>query len=217
MARAGRSRCQQGALARSHIVIAPSVTFQIPYFLILRNKTDWSVSHPLLRIIKAMQSSSTTQAVACSYGPAATADELRDIHRSSVIRHAGILADDKLSADAKIMAYFKDLRSFMENHQFRGCPYTNALSVSRGKDEKITQEVLDHKEFVREFFIAISGEITPSQRAQHVGEHLFLIYSGATTESQNLRAIWPIERALDIVKQILIEEKAYKKIETVSV
>ncbi len=154
-----------------------------------------------------MLSSTSTSAVACNLGSTETIDELRKIHRASVIRHASILADDTKAAETKIIDYFSDLKSFMENHQFRGCPYTNALSASRGKDPKIVQEVLEHKEFSREFFISISQEITSHERATLIGEYLFLLYSGATTESQNLKAIWPIQRAIGLVEQLMIDEK----------
>jgi len=164
-----------------------------------------------------MQNSTATKAVACNFGPAATVSELQDIHRASVIRHASILADAKKTTPQKIISYFEDLQAFMENNFFRGCPYSNALAASRGVDEEVVKEVLDHKEFTREFFIALSQDITISDRAPHVGEHLFLLYAGATTESQNLRAIWPIQRSLQIVKQILIEEQAYKNLEQVGI
>jgi len=36
-----------------------------------------------------------------------------------------------------------------------------------------------------------------------MGETLFLLYSGATTEAQNLRATWPVDRALRCAEKLV--------------
>ncbi len=154
----------------------------------------------------------STAAVACDLGTTLSAQELQELHRASVIRHANILADNTTNAETKIIAYFNDLLSFLESHRFQGCSFSNSLVINASSDPKITKEVNDHKEFTREFFISLSSELTTPSRINHLGEHLFLLYSGATTEAQNLQDTWPVERSIEIVRQLLLDEQEIKEI-----
>ncbi len=148
---------------------------------------------------------------ACSLSKKTSATELQEIHKASVARHASILAETRQDATAKMIQYFQDLQTFLERNQFQGCPYTNALFASYGTNAEIVQQVINHKKFIRNFLITLSAEITTPCRAELTGEHLFLLYSGATTECQNLRDTWPVERALEMVQQILQTELALKE------
>ncbi len=153
-----------------------------------------------------------TVAVACDLTPISSPEELRELHKASVIRHANILADSETSAKDKIIAYFEDLLSFLAAHQFSGCPFGNALVASHRTNPEVFQEVSDHKEFTREFLVSLASELTTPCRSVHVGEHLFLLYTGATTESQNLHTIWPAERAVEVVTQLVHDELEMKEL-----
>ena len=152
----------------------------------------------------ATSTSSTfsTIASACPLINISSADELAEIHTHSVIKHAHILAGIETSKE-KITNYFVQLKVFLESNNYQGCPYSNALVASKGADPVIAKEVKDHKQFMREFFISLAYEIVEIEEAKFLGENLFLLYSGATTESQNFKEIWPVEHSLNIVKRLL--------------
>lgn len=94
----------------------------------------------------------------------------------------------------KVERYFESLGEYLQANDFRGCPYSNTATIARG-EESIIREVRQHKERVRSFFRQLAGEIRSAESAGQLGDALFLLYSGATTEAQNLREIWPVEVA----------------------
>jgi len=144
----------------------------------------------------------STIASACPLINISSASELAKIHESSVIKHARIIAGSETSKE-KIVSYFNELKVFLEVNNFQGCPYSNALVATKGQDPDIVREVQDHKEFLRGFFVALAYEFVGLEEAKFLGEHLFLLYSGATTEAQNFQTLWPIDRALKVVDQLL--------------
>lgn len=143
-----------------------------------------------------------TIASACPLIDIASAEDLAKIHEASVIKHAHILAGTD-SVPEKILNYFDQLGDFLKDNQFQGCPYTNALAATHGGDPEVVREVQQHKEFIREFFIALLAEYVGSADAEPLGEQLFLLYSGATVESQNLQDLWPVKRARQIAADLL--------------
>ncbi len=150
---------------------------------------------------------------ACPLGFAESAEDLARIHRSSVIRHAELLAGPQ-EAKSKIISYFLDLKTFLEDNNFKGCPYSNSVATSKAQDKAILKEVRDHKEFIREFLTALSFEVATAERAFRTGDLIFLLYSGATTESQNLQQSWPVESAIASVNDLLNEEEALRAMES---
>lgn len=105
--------------------------------------------------------------------------------------HAELLSSGK-SERAVLDQYFEELESFMVKYGFKGCPFTNTARAIRDKSEpEIEQRIMEHKREVRHFFLRLSERA--SSRSAHLGEALFLIYSGATTESANMQNIKPIQ------------------------
>ncbi len=151
--------------------------------------------------------------VNCPLGITNSAEELANIHRTSVIRHAELLAGPQ-EAKTKIIAYFSELKTFLEENHYKGCPYSNAVASSSSRDKAILKEVRDHKEFIREFLTALCFEVATSERAARTGDLIFLLYSGATTESQNLKQSWPVESAIISVNDLLNEEEALRAMES---
>ena len=100
------------------------------------------------------------------------------------------------SAEDKVDRYFEGLESFMKESEFRGCPYSNTGAVVGEGCCGIREQIERHKLSILNFFRTLAGEIAPSgQRAQALGDTLFILYSGATVEAQNLRSLWPIQSA----------------------
>ena len=109
--------------------------------------------------------------------------------------HNAILMEDK-PAKVKVDEYFSALISYMEENQYRGCPYSNvAACLCDSEREKRLQNIIaKHKESLKQFFMALSVDINPDN-ADLLGETLVLLYSGATTESRNLASLPPVQTA----------------------
>lgn len=122
---------------------------------------------------------------------------LSSVHDRSEQSRSDLLASD-LSPEQKLQTYFDQLESFMRQSEFRGCPYSNTSAVTGSGCTGILEQIRDHKESIRDFFRSVCLEKFGSEeRASHVGDQLFVLYSGATTESQNLKEIWPVHEARD--------------------
>ena len=106
-------------------------------------------------------------------------------------------------AEKKILAIFDDLQNFMETSSFRGCPFTNTSGFLREDDGAVREQIIAHKLGQRDFFVSLAEELTTPARARKLGNALFLLYSGATMESQNARDTWPVEEAKTTVKDLI--------------
>ncbi|MEM0967236.1 MAG: TetR/AcrR family transcriptional regulator [Verrucomicrobiota bacterium] len=126
---------------------------------------------------------------------------LQTTHKRSEQHHANILAETGSSAQ-KVVDYFHALADFMACREYRGCPFSNTASVIDAKSPRIHAEIESHKIFIREFFVDLATEIVPEGNFEELGNHLFLLYSGAATEAQNLRSEWPISTAARIAKAL---------------
>jgi AcrR family transcriptional regulator len=96
----------------------------------------------------------------------------------------------------KVEHYFDNLEEFMKDSEFRGCPYSNTGAVVNQGCCGIREQIESHKLSIRRFFQTLAKEIADSpERVDSLADTLFLLFSGATIESQNLRALWPIHSA----------------------
>jgi len=128
---------------------------------------------------------------------------LDTVHERSEDHRSGII-ESELAPSKKIENYFKDLEGFMVQSEFRGCPYSNMGAVTDGACAGIIDQIQDHKESIRQFFRAVClQQFDDLAKANETGDHLFLLYSGSTTEAQNLKDIWPIKVAQSIANQLM--------------
>jgi len=109
--------------------------------------------------------------------------------------HEAILLESK-PAVQKIEDYFSSLISYMEENQYRGCVFTRVASRlgSSQEEQPVTDSITKHKANLLKFFFALASEVT-SIHAQTLSNSLFLLYSGATTESRNSRSLTPVRAA----------------------
>ncbi|MCP5541176.1 MAG: TetR/AcrR family transcriptional regulator [Akkermansiaceae bacterium] len=113
------------------------------------------------------------------------------------------------SCREKAVQYFDFLEKFLEKNDFRGCPYSNTSAVTCEECGGIRRRIEEHKLAQRDFLRELAAEVSATgQRACDLGDTLFLLYSGATTEAQNLRAIWPIRAARQAAIDLLENEKS---------
>lgn len=126
---------------------------------------------------------------------------LESLHARSVEHHRSLL-DSKKKADRILQEYFKALKAWLVGNEFRGCPYSNTGTFLTDDAPAVRDAIETHKIFIRDFFIDLADR-SRTKRGRELGECLFLLYSGATTEAQNLRATWPIDRAARAAKGLI--------------
>jgi AcrR family transcriptional regulator len=130
------------------------------------------------------------------------AEWLDDLHARSEARHQAVLADPGLPA-GKVDRYFASLADFLRDSDFRGCPYSNTGAVVDEDCRCIREQIEAHKLSIRSFFRRLATDIAPAgKRGEDLGDALFLLYSGATVEAQNLRALWPVDAAKRAARQL---------------
>jgi AcrR family transcriptional regulator len=123
---------------------------------------------------------------------------LSNMHERSEKSHEAIL-QSKDSADKKLRDYFDYLKKWLIKNNFRGCPFTNTDAVLTSDNVEIRAEIEKHKIFIRDFFVDLAREYAIGTQGKNLGNTWFILYSGATTEAQNLRATWPVDNALEAV------------------
>ncbi len=124
------------------------------------------------------------------------AEWLKEMHQRSEKNHDEILKQASPPID-KLQAYFEYLKEWLTTNNYRGCPYTNTAVVLEGGSQEIRSEIETHKLYIRDFFIALARDFVTGNDARTLGNTWFVLYSGATTEAQNLRSAWPVDVALE--------------------
>ena len=120
---------------------------------------------------------------------------LKAVHEGSEQQQQAILEADGCPIQ-KISDSFDALADYMEKHDYRGCPYSNSCAVTDPDNEVIRKQIEIHKRSSRNFYRRLCSSITSdADLASQLGDCIFILYSGATTEAQNLREDWPIKAA----------------------
>lgn len=105
--------------------------------------------------------------------------------------------------ERRLRKYFFSMRSWLENSGFRSCQFANtAACLTVGEDEELLFIIDQYKRAQRQFFIDLVGTLVPLTDAQRLGTAVFLLYSGAMTEAQNLKATWPLDDALAMSEEL---------------
>lgn len=114
------------------------------------------------------------------------------VHARSEAFRTSLLEGEGTPAE-RLSAYFEHLEQFLLASHFRGCPYSNTGAVSGGDCVGICAQIRRHKESIREFLRQLAAQsIEDAGKAEEIGDRIFLLYSGATSEAQNLKEIWPV-------------------------
>jgi AcrR family transcriptional regulator len=105
------------------------------------------------------------------------------------------LLADPSSPVEKVARKFDAVKRYVEFSNFRGCPFSITASMLDSESE-VRSIIADYKNAVRAFWQELASQIeTDPQRSRSLGTSLFLLYSGAVTESQNVRDSWPVDSA----------------------
>ncbi len=120
---------------------------------------------------------------------------LRSVHETSECYRIELLKNCCSPVEA-LGCYFDQLETFLINSGFRGCPYSNTGAASDQRCSGITGQIQSHKASIRGFFRSIAALQFPDpEQADEIGDRIFILYSGASSEAQNLKAIWPVHVA----------------------
>ena len=95
----------------------------------------------------------------------------------------------------KVAIKFDRVGDYLRSSDFRGCAFSNTATAMT-EDNEARQVVTDYKAGARLFWQALALQLRrdPSS-ARALGDGLFLLFSGAITEAQNAKALWPVESA----------------------
>lgn len=105
------------------------------------------------------------------------------------------LLSSSLTVPEKVGQRFDGLRHHLAASDFRGCPFSNTATVMIG-DSEVRDLVSQYKAASRLFWQALALDIRPDpSAARWLGDALFLLFSGAATEAQNVKALWPVDSA----------------------
>lgn len=127
-------------------------------------------------------------------------------HRSDVSREE--ILNSSLSAEEKVDHYFEALEDYLVKSDFRGCPYSNTGAVTSCETSGINEQIRIHKESIRGFFASICNQhFSNKDQAAQTADHLFLLFSGGTTESQNIKEIWPAKSARKAARLLMQNKK----------
>lgn len=128
---------------------------------------------------------------------------LSHVHDKSEASRQELLESD-IPTKEKVTLYFDRLEGFMKESEFRGCPYSNTGAVSSMKCGGIGEQIREHKDSLRRFFRDLCRQhFADADEADRIGDRIFVLYSGATTECQNLKEIWPVTVAREAVLALL--------------
>jgi AcrR family transcriptional regulator len=105
------------------------------------------------------------------------------------------LLKQSTDALAKISAKFDSLRKYCFTSDYRGCPFSITASMTQPSSE-VRDIIRDYKAHSRVFWQSLALEVKrdPSE-ARALGDAMFLLFSGATSEAQNCRHAWPVDAA----------------------
>jgi len=105
--------------------------------------------------------------------------------------------------ERRLRKYFLSMSNWVETNGYRSCQFANTAAGINPDDEPELAELIDqYKRAQRKFFIELVGTLVPDSQAQRLGTAVFLLYSGAITEAQNLKATWPFEDALSAAEKL---------------
>ncbi len=107
------------------------------------------------------------------------------------------------SRERRLRKYFNTMQAWLADKGYRGCPFANTAAGIDPVEEPEMAARIDHfKRRQRQFFIDQAAGLVGPEHAARTGTAVFLLYSGAMTEAQNLHAAWPLEDACAVAEQL---------------
>lgn len=110
---------------------------------------------------------------------------------------------EKLGArEKRLRKYFLTMGEWLETNGYRSCQFANTAASIDESNEDIVALVDQYKRAQHKFFVDLVETIVGPKDARKIGTAVFLLFSGAMTEAQNLKAKWPLEDALQCAEEL---------------
>lgn len=110
----------------------------------------------------------------------------------------------------RFLSVVASLKSWLIEHDFRGCPFINMASEVPNPDHRLRRVGIMLYEEVRERVKTLTEELIASDRkkyghldAQEVSDEYMVIMAGTLALSGLHRKLWPAERALMAVRRLV--------------
>lgn len=105
--------------------------------------------------------------------------------------------------EVRLKRYFFSMRQWMMTNGWRSCQFSNtAAGIDAQVEADLVQLIDQYKREQRKFFIELVGTLVEEKDAVRLGTAVFLLFSGALTEAQNLKAPWVFDDALAAAEQL---------------
>ena len=105
--------------------------------------------------------------------------------------------------ERRLKKYFLSMSNWVESNGWRACQFANtAASIDSESEPEMTLLIDQFKRSQLNFFVELVSTLVGENDARRLGTAVFLLYSGAMTEAQNLKATWPFEDALRTAEEL---------------
>jgi len=108
---------------------------------------------------------------------------------------------------SKLIGAFDFLANSMVVNEFRGCRFLNLLTEIESTSEIARQEIVSHKQQLRETFISLFESLEDAQRdkgeLRELGNVSYLLFEGAIIESKIFKDVWPILKSKNMVAKLI--------------
>ena len=107
----------------------------------------------------------------------------------------------------KLLTTFDLLEKSMYDNEFKGCRFLNLLSDIEPVSIEMRNEILEHKQLLREAFHRLYFNIYPNKKesieAKSLADSVYILFEGSITECKVFRDSWPIKNAKNLVKMLI--------------
>ena len=102
------------------------------------------------------------------------------------------LLEQSSDPSIRIRLKYEQLHQHLLKYNYRGCPFSNT-KVMAPDSESISELIISYKSISKLFWQRVATDANCDHR---LGDALFLIYAGATTEAQNTASMEPLDVAI---------------------
>ncbi|WP_221031810.1 TetR/AcrR family transcriptional regulator [Actomonas aquatica] len=108
------------------------------------------------------------------------------------------LSDQDPTPMGQILGIFNFVERWMQDCDYRGCAFLNALSEMPDATNPLRKEILEHKQDLLNQLEHLVSRLKPEESPEAhlaLAHSLLVLLSGCITEMQVFRALWPIDAA----------------------
>lgn len=100
----------------------------------------------------------------------------------------------------RVCSLFENIRRNAIENNFNGCAFLNLASEINEHENIIRQVVTKHKS---RLMWLIEDQLTDYPDSEILSEMIYVIYEGANIAVKNYRDLWPVDRAVQLTRELL--------------